>query len=750
MTDMRIPAGLLLALLFISLAVPFPSQAQERGKVERLETLLRSHEARDIRDSVTVRMMLDLAQHYRKGAPDRALELARRAETMARDIRDNAGLAMAFTSTGITHAQQGSWVRALNFFLKSLKLKEELGDERGMAALLSNIGIVHGRLNDQGRALRYHQRAVKYFERADDQRGLAYSHNNIGVISMDRGEYDEAIRSFQASLELKKELRDRPGTASTYLNLGITYYLLNALPRALENLQYSAKIYESLGDKHGVAEALHRIGMIHLRRKEHEEAFDAASKALELARDINSRAVERNVLRLCSDIKQAMGEPAAALEYHLSYTALKDSLFNEESAKRISEMTANYEYAQRERSERENELLKQEQRIREMELERRAAMLREQERDIELLNRNRKISELQLTEQEAIMRAQRLEAAEQESEIRLLNKNRELLERERTLKETELERQAWLRNTFILSSVLLVVILGLVANRYRLKKRSAEIFQQKSEELERANSEIRKHEAMLEAQSQEIERTNRELTRQNDMLEILNNEKNELLGIVSHDLRNPISGIRMLAESITEDGRSTEYMQRKAMMVYETADEILELVRNLLDINRLESGRMQLDSEPVAVPPILKRVIEDHRRWAEKKNIHVHVDEGGKAPPVLGDDAALKQILDNLLSNAVKYSPPGKDVHVSLGAHDGQVRMEVRDEGPGLTEEDRERLFQKFAKLSARPSGGEYSTGLGLFIVKKLVETMHGDIRCESTAGEGARFIVDLPAARES
>lgn len=745
---MRVFVLLPLTLFIVFLAAPL--HAQERGEVERLEALLRVREARNMRDSVTVRVMLDLAQEYRKGDPDRALELARSSESMARDIDDNAGLAMAFTSTGITYAQQGSWVRALNFFLKSLKMKEELGDERGMAALLSNIGIVHGRLGDQNRALRYHQRAVKYFERADDRQGLAYSYNNIGVISMDQGEYDEAIRSFQSSLELKKELRDRPGIASTYLNLGITYYLLGEHSRALENLQYSAKLYESLGDKHGVAEALHRMGMIHLRRREHERAFVAASKALELARDINSRVVERNVLRLLSDIREGTGDAAAALEYHREYTALKDSLFNEASAKRISEMTANYEYAQREKSERENELLRQEQRIREMELERRAAMLREQDRDIELLNRNRRISELQLKEQEAIMRAQRLEAAEQESEIRLLNKNRELLERERALRETELERQAWLRNTFILSSVLLVVILGLVANRYRLKKRSAEIFQQKSEELEQANSEIRKHEAMLEAQSQEIERTNQELTRQNDMLEKLNNEKNELLGIVSHDLRNPIGGIRMLAESITEEGRSTEYMQRKAVMVYETADELLELVRNLLDINRLESGRMQLDSEPVPVPPILGRVIVDHRRWAEKKNIRVHVDGGGDTPPVLGDDAALKQILDNLLSNAIKYSPQGKAVHVALGGSDGQVHMEVRDEGPGLTEEDRERLFQKFAKLSARPSGGEYSTGLGLFIVKKLVETMHGEIRCESVPGEGARFIVNLPAAPAS
>lgn len=721
---------ILLVAFFVAPAALLSQQHSER---ERLETLLKSREQRALRDSVTVRIMLDLAQEYRKTSPERAMTLAHDAVAMARDLGDNAGLAMAFTSSGITYAQQGSWVSALNHFLKALKLREDLNDQHGMAALLSNIGIVHGRLNDEQRALQYHLRAVKFFQLANDRQGLAYAYNNIGVISMDQGKYDEAIRNFQSSLELKKELRDRPGIASTYLNLGITYYLLGGLSRALENFQYSAKLYESLGDKHGLAEAMQRMGMLHLRRNAPDKAITLANKALSLARETNSRVTERNVLKLLSDAKKALGEPTAALRYFQEYTALKDSLFNEESSKRINEMTTSYEVAQREKSERENELLKRDRRIREMELERRATMLRQQDQDIELLNRNKRISELQIERQDATLRAQGLEAAEQENRISLLNKDRELLERDRALKESELERQAWLRNFFIISSVLLIAVVLLLANRYRLKKRSAEILEEKNLALEQANEEIRRHETQLE--------------RQNEELEKLNNEKSDLFGIVSHDLRNPIGGIRMLAESIAEEGRSAEYRQRKAVMVYETADDLLELVKNLLDLNRLESGRKMLDSEPVLLPPILARVVEDYERWAKKKDITVHLESESDLPPVQGDDSAIKQILDNLLSNAIKYSPPGKNVFLSVGGINEMLRIEVRDEGPGLTEEDRERLYEKFAKLSARPTGGEYSTGLGLSIVKKLVETMEGEIVCASAPGEGARFIVTLPSA---
>ena len=99
------------------------------------------------------------------------------------------------------------------------------------------------------------------------------------------------------------------------------------------------------------------------------------------------------------------------------------------------------------------------------------------------------------------------------------------------------------------------------------------------------------------------------------------------------------------------------------------------------------------------------------------------------------------------MSNAVKYSPPGKNIHVRLKKLPEVIRCEVQDEGPGLSAEDQKKLFGKFARLSAKPTGGEHATGLGLSIVKKLVEAMNGQVWCESEPGEGAKFVVQLPVA---
>jgi len=107
---------------------------------------------------------------------------------------------------------------------------------------------------------------------------------------------------------------------------------------------------------------------------------------------------------------------------------------------------------------------------------------------------------------------------------------------------------------------------------------------------------------------------------------------------------------------------------------------------------------------------------------------------------------ALRQILDNLISNAVKFSPPGRKVYLNILPKNDNINFSIKDEGPGLTEDDKLNLFGKFKRLSAQPTGDENSTGLGLSIAKKLTEAMNGKIWCESEAGKGAEFIVEFPA----
>ncbi len=264
------------------------------------------------------------------------------------------------------------------------------------------------------------------------------------------------------------------------------------------------------------------------------------------------------------------------------------------------------------------------------------------------------------------------------------------------------------------------------------------------------------HEVEQAHKKTEIHRLkNVELQRVNQELEQLMAEKNEFLGIAAHDLKNPIATIKALAKLLRTQYKmlSAEDFDEQCRDIEFSADRMLNIVSDLLELNRIEQGQLSLNLAPFDLNTTLAAYIDIARFNAAEKNITLHYQAEASTLHCLADVDATIRIIDNLVSNAVKYSEPGSEVYVLAGANEAQpalLRFQVRDQGPGISAEDMQRLFQKFARLSARPTAGEDSTGLGLSIVKRLVEAMGGRVWCESESGKGACFIVELQAASDS
>jgi signal transduction histidine kinase len=240
-----------------------------------------------------------------------------------------------------------------------------------------------------------------------------------------------------------------------------------------------------------------------------------------------------------------------------------------------------------------------------------------------------------------------------------------------------------------------------------------------------------------------------ELQRKNEHLEQLNEEKTTFLGMVSHDLKNPLSVIVSYAGIVQQESATIDRKELAeiANTIAQVSERMSEIINNLLDLNALERGMATTQPEALSLQSLLQEVASTYHAKAQAKRIAVCLDADAHVSNAWANRFATGQVLDNLLSNAIKYSPFGKQVVVRLLQPNREVvRVEVQDQGQGLSEEDKMRLFGAFAKLSARPTGGEHSTGLGLSIVKKLVESMHGCVWCESQLGRGATFIVELPA----
>jgi len=233
---------------------------------------------------------------------------------------------------------------------------------------------------------------------------------------------------------------------------------------------------------------------------------------------------------------------------------------------------------------------------------------------------------------------------------------------------------------------------------------------------------------------------------QNEDLRRLNALKNKFLGMAAHDLRSPIGSIQMFANLLLDQDYPLSDAHRNSILdeIVKRTHQMLKLINNLLDLTTIEAGELKLEPQQIELRPFLEEVTRWHAVVAGAKDIEVtlrDVVEGS----VRADPMRLRQVLDNLISNAVKYSPAGSTVSVTVERSTNGWRLSVRDQGPGIREDERDHLFQEFARLSAKPTGGEKSTGLGLAISRRVIEAHGGSIGVESTPGQGATFFFTLP-----
>lgn len=239
----------------------------------------------------------------------------------------------------------------------------------------------------------------------------------------------------------------------------------------------------------------------------------------------------------------------------------------------------------------------------------------------------------------------------------------------------------------------------------------------------------------------------RELAKKNAELELLNREKNRFLGMAAHDLRNPLNAILAYSEVLKEEDPASlgaEY-QEAVDLIYHSSEFMLNLVEDLLDVSKIEAGTLNLELAPLDLKPFLERCLALNRVLAGRKEIRLRL-EAPSLPPVWLDEARMTQVLNNLISNAIKFSPRGAEVVIRLEQADGQILISVQDRGAGISSEEQANLFKPFQR-GKKGSEGEKSTGLGLVITKRVVESHGGKIWLESQVGEGTTFTVALPTA---
>ena len=240
-------------------------------------------------------------------------------------------------------------------------------------------------------------------------------------------------------------------------------------------------------------------------------------------------------------------------------------------------------------------------------------------------------------------------------------------------------------------------------------------------------------------------RTQLALKSAHDQLKQLAEDKDELLGILTHDLINHLVGMQLSADILHQrlTKRDDPEQAKLCGNIRESSAQLLAFVKEFLANSAAEHG-FALKLEAINLSEAAAAAVEDYREAAIRKRLEITTSFPDEEMMALADHRALRQVLDNLLSNALKFSPPGRQIEVAVRPAGNSVECVIKDQGPGFTPEDRKRMFRRYGRLSARPTANEPSTGLGLSIVKKLVQNLQGELLCASTPGQGATFIVRL------
>ncbi|MBI3260421.1 MAG: tetratricopeptide repeat-containing sensor histidine kinase, partial [Ignavibacteriae bacterium] len=570
-------------------------------------------------------------------------------------------------SLGMTYWRQLKKSESLETLLQALSLAEKPQTAISRSRILNSIGLTMADMNEPHKAIEYHKEALLLTLNEDDKLLTAQTMSFLGLAFRNTADYSSAIEYYTKSLQIFINLQDFLQIIAIYDSIGQVYFLLkryeDALTFYLNGLSIQQEHFpnrEIPGLLSNIGAVYHQLGNINLA----VEYFRRAQIYFERKNEISNQAiVAMNIGIILLESKQYND----ALQY---FEKSLDFLTSTDSKKEIVGCLFNlgrlYSVLDIEYSIDES--------YKNLALDyfTRALALSEELDSLHLIYESHE--ELYKFHKQINNLEQALYHFEQyhQFETKVFNA----------------ESNTKLNNLHIIHQV-------------EKSKQEAEFYRQLTIEL----------------------------SKKNEQLEHLNTEKNMFLGIAAHDLKNPLMNISMIARILADtDEMKMAEVREFATDIRSTSVQMFELIKNLLDVNAIESNALMITNEVFEFVPLVQRLTRLWQHRALKKEIRLVFTEPENQISCYADSMLTYQIMENLLSNAIKYSPFGTTVHVRLSMvnYDSKqnVRFEVQDEGPGITEEDKLKLFNKCARLSAHPTDGEHSTGLGLAIVKKIAEAM--------------------------
>jgi len=635
-------------------------------------------------DTAKINILIQLCKISRYNDSEKSLGYGKKALALAKKLHDEEKTAQALINLSTTLRNQSEYTEALDKAFEALKIYKALPHKQGIGNALFTIGSLYDFQGNYAQAMDYLSQSLKIYLELDTPEDIAMVYNSIGIIYENEKNDSMALSYYHKAMDIYKKIQNPEDKPRTLNNIGLVLLRQNKYTEALDCFTEALKIIEKEHNQYGIALLTNNIGITHKDLGVYDKALAHFRKALKLQEKLGDKFGMAITLDNMGETHHFRQNHAKAIDFSHQSLELAQSIGAKEVAKRASEtLSKMYQHQQNYRKAFKYQGLF---------MQYKDSLFNE--------SKEREIG--------------RLEA---DIALQLQQAENELLLKDNQLQQETIRQQ----RTIVVASFLFLVLLGALAIiLYRSNRQK-----QKSNQL--------------------ISQKNLELIEKNGALEELNREKNSLMSIVAHDMKSPLHKIDGLAQLLPLSGglnaQQTSYIQLMREVVHNGSD----LINELVEIEELSHNHIAPERKPVHLHLFIEQVIKTYQSTARQKRINICFSPSPHVLTLETDEGFLTRIMDNLLSNAIKFSTSGRKVYISYTQENAHAFITVKDEGPGISEEDQKRLFKKFQKLSARPTGGESSSGLGLSITKVLVEKLGGKITVESELGKGAAFCVELP-----
>lgn len=617
-----------------------------------------------------------------QGKHQTAINFYKKVLAVFRKIDNKRSVYWTLNRIGGMYSNLGDYALAIAYMDSSRVMAQELGDKMAVAWRLNNIAAVHQNWGNQEEALQYFNDALALAEGIENKHLVSVVLNNRADLWLEQGKYSEAKEGIQRARSISRDLGDKTGVAWANQLMGQLYMKQEQYTRALAKFKSALADNRALGNQLYATENYTEIGEAHLKLGNFDQAIQSSKKGLERAQTLGAKKHIRRAAQVLAKAHAEKRNYQQAYQYHVLFKQTNDSIFSEESQKKIRTIEARFD-------------------------------LERKENQIELQNTQLAQKDAELQEEKIRQRALWLGVLALLLIIGLTVIGYLRIRRARN--------KITAQNKIILEK------------NDHLSQQKAEIEQQ-SEQLMAANREISENNKTLKQQAEEIRMQADTLQAANEKLKELDRFKQDMTSMIAHDLKNPLNTV------INTELKDKDSWQRSQ----QAGRQMLNLVSNMLDVHKYQETEMQTDPKDLKLAAVAEKALDDVRFLAGQKNIRLHqqIDEEWS---VYADPELLTRIFTNLLTNAIKYTPLNGDIRLQAEAGKEQRKVMITDNGDGIPEALLPRIFSRFGQVEARKSGRIHSTGLGLTFCKMAVEAQGGEIGVDSQVGEGTRFWFTLP-----